>query len=89
MLAGWNLAMKSGASISPLPAQKWPWHWTFALALEKRWEYVAEMGAVYGDEDGPDDDREIPPEIWHDQTRVKEWIERMKARRKEKNSNSG
>jgi hypothetical protein len=89
MLAGWNLAIKNGASVSYLPADRWPWHWTYALVLERRWEYIGEMSAAYGDEDAAGDDKEIPPEIWHDRKRVDEWIDRMKAKRKEKNTGGG
>jgi hypothetical protein len=75
--------------VSDLPAHQWPWRWTYALVLERRWEYIVEMSAAYGDDEGTGDDKEIPPEIWHDRKRVDEWIERMKAKRKEKSSSGG
>jgi hypothetical protein len=38
---------------------------------------------MYGDEDGTDDEKEIPKEYWHDQKRVDEWIEMRKRKKKE------
>ncbi len=69
---------------SNLPPQRWPWHWTFALVLERRWEYISEISGAYGDEEAGGDFAEVPPEIWHDKKRVDKWVEDMKERRKDK-----
>lgn len=88
-MAGWNLAIRAGAETSNLPAHKWPWQWTYALVLEKRWEYIAEISAAYGDEEAGGDKVEVPPEIWHDRKRVDEWIEERKKERKESRTGIG
>lgn len=71
----------------PLPGDRYPWQWTYAIFLEDRWKQITEISAVYGDEDGNGDDMEIPKTYWHDANRVDAWIERMKQRRKEKMNN--
>lgn len=78
MLAGWT------KTIQLSPPARWPWHWAYALFLEERWKQIQEISGIYGDEDAPGDDKEIPKEYWHDQRRVDEWIERRKEKRKEK-----
>lgn len=76
--------MKS-LEISPLamPAHRIPWTWTYVLFLERRWEQIQEISAMYGDEDALGIDKEMPKEFWHDSKRVDEWIERRKKKRKE------
>lgn len=81
MLSGWVLATKTWGQSNPI---KIPWHWTFALALERRWEYVSEVSAMYGDEEAGGDFEKVPPEYWHDMKRVNEWVDKMKERKREK-----
>lgn len=84
-MSGWSLAIRTGnASMGILP-HKWPWHWAYALVLDRRWEYISELGGAYGDEETGGDAAEVPPEIWHDRKRVDEWVETRKKARKQKN----
>ena len=71
----------AGAPVSNLLAHKWPWFWTYCFALEKRWEQIAEVGSIYGDDGEPP-----PKEWWHDTDRVDEWIEQQKAKKEEERS---
>lgn len=66
-----------------IPAHRYPWSWSYAIFLERRWEQVQEISSMYGDDKGTGDDKEIPKEYWHDQKRVDEWIDRRKKRREE------
>lgn len=74
-----------------LTASEWPWQWTYALFLEKRWEQVQEISSLYGDDELPDgnDFKEIPKEYWHDRKRVDEWTEAAKQRKKDKTAGAG
>lgn len=85
MLTGWARSIQ----ISPpqLSGDRFPWYWTYAIFLERRWEQISEISGLYGDPDAPGDDREIPKEYWHDQKRVDAWIERMKEKRREMSEN--
>lgn len=84
MLAGWARSVQISP---PLPGDRFPWYWTYAIFLEDRWKQIVEISSMYGDEEGDGDDVEIPKAYWHDARRVDAWIERMKQRRKEKMEN--
>jgi hypothetical protein len=66
------------ASVSDLPAHRWPWQWTFAITLEERWDRIRELVQLDDDENG------VPKEYWHDTDRVEKWVEDQKERRKAK-----
>src|SRR3990172_2172682 len=78
VLSGWvrNNQLAS-ASLSSLLSHQWPWQWTYAVMLERRWEQMQELSTW-------DDDGNPPPkEWWHDTKRVDDWVdERREARRK-------
>ena len=76
-MAGWVRNVRDGA-VPSLPAHKWPWQWTYAIALEDRWKNIRELGGIYGD----DEEDEPPREWWHDAKRVEAWVDKMKAKRK-------
>lgn len=63
---------------SQLSAHRWPWSWTFAIALEKKWKNIRDIAGMYGN----DDEDEPPREWWHVNEKVEEWIDKMKAKRK-------
>ena len=68
----------AGARASYLTADRWPWHWTYAIVLERRWEQIQELGAW-------DDDGNPPPkEFWHDHERIEQWVTDHKEARKRK-----
>ena len=78
---GWILtAQRGNAQISSLPANKWPWQWTYAIVLQDRWRQVQDLAVLDQDEA----QFGVPPEIWHDQLRVDNWIEEQKRKRQEK-----
>jgi hypothetical protein len=83
-LAGWAKTVQISP---PLPGDRFPWQWTYALFLEERWRQIAEISGVYGDPDGEGDDREVPKAYWHDKQRVDDWIARMKQRQKDRIDN--
>ena len=75
---GWVKTVQFGnAEVSSLPADKWPWQWTYAIILEHKWEQIREVGAMY-DDDG------VPTEYWHDSERVEAWIKHKKEEREDK-----
>jgi hypothetical protein len=68
----------AGATVSQIPAHRWPWHWTYAIVLEKKWEQIQELGSW-------DDNGEPPPkEWWHDHKYIEDWVEEKRNERKAK-----
>ena len=83
-LTGWvKSAQWGGGTVSDLKVSRWPWQWTYAIVLERRWEQIQELAALDPEGDG------VPKEYWHDQERVDRWVDDQEQKRKDKQEGLG